>query len=168
MTPFYAFQSSGLEVFIADKLISIEYNTGASPFRGATELREFIAPSLEQTPSSGTYLFSESKIKNVVVGKIKSMSLFANKTTTTNLRNVTIGQDTDANISFNFWTAANVIKEGDVSVQELNSNLYNNLLTKLYDHSEDGEERTLRLGWYNYVSEENKLYAKNKGWNITT
>ena len=50
----------------------------------------------------------------------------------------------------------------------LNENLYNGILTKLYDHSEDGEERTLRLGWYNYVSEENKLYAKNKGWNITT
>lgn len=85
-----------------------------------------------------------------------------------NLRNIIIGNDTDINITFQSWTATNVINEGQSGIDELNSNLYNNLLTKLYDHSNDGEERTLRLGWYNYVSEENKLYAKNKGWNITT
>lgn len=168
MTSLYAFQRSGLEVFIADKLKSIEYGSGTSPFRGATELREFIAPSLEQTPSSASYFFSESNIQNVVVGKIKSMNLFANTITTTNLRNVTIGQDTDANISFHLWTATKVIAEGQSGIDELNSNLYNNLLTKLYDHSEDGQTRTLRLGWLAHVTQENIDYANSKGWTLTT
>ena len=84
------------------------------------------------------------------------------------LRNFTIGQETDVNLNFQYWIAANVIAEGQSGIDELNSNLYNNLLTKLYDHSQDGETRTLRLGWLSYVTEENITYANAKGWTLTT
>lgn len=85
-----------------------------------------------------------------------------------NIRNITIGQDTNINLPFQNWTATNVIAEGQSGITELNSNLYNNLLTKLYDHSQDGVTRTLRLGWLAKVSAENIAYANAKGWTLTT
>jgi hypothetical protein len=84
-------------------------------------------------------------------------------------RNVIIGSGTDANVlMFSTWTATDVIAEGQSGIDELNSNLYNNLLTKLYDHSNDGETRTLRLGWLAHVTQENIDYANTKGWTLTT
>jgi hypothetical protein len=85
-----------------------------------------------------------------------------------NIRNISIGQDTDINLPFQQWTATNVIAEGQSGIDELNSNLYNNLLTKLYDHSQDGQTRTLRLGWLAHVTQENIDYANSKGWTLTT
>ena len=85
-----------------------------------------------------------------------------------NLRNITIGVGTDIDLPFQNWTATNVIAEGQPSIDELNSNLYNNLLTKLYDHSTDGQTRTLRLGWLAHVTQENIDYANSKGWTLTT
>lgn len=84
------------------------------------------------------------------------------------LRNVSIGQDTDIDLQFQKWTAQNVIAEGQSGIDELNSNLYNNLLTKLYDHSTDGQTRTLHLGWLAHVTQENIDYANSKGWTLTT
>jgi hypothetical protein len=85
-----------------------------------------------------------------------------------NLRNITIGQGTDINLPFQYWTATNVIAEGQSGIDELNENLYNNLLTKLYDHSQDGQTRTLRIGWLANVSQANIDYATAKGWTLTT
>ncbi|MEE1174822.1 MAG: leucine-rich repeat protein [Paludibacteraceae bacterium] len=85
-----------------------------------------------------------------------------------NLRNITIGQNTNIDLPFQHWTATNVIAEGQSGIDELNSNLYNNLLTKLYDHSQDGQTRTLRIGWLANVSEDNIAYATDKGWTLTT
>jgi hypothetical protein len=84
-----------------------------------------------------------------------------------NLRNITIGQDTNINLLLNSWMAALVIAEGQSGIDELNSNLYNNLLTKLYDHSNDGETRILQIGWLDYITPENIAYANAKGWTIT-
>ena len=86
----------------------------------------------------------------------------------TKLINLTIGQDTDINLPFIFWTASNVIAEGQSGIDELNNNLRNNLLEKLTDHSTDGQTRTLRLGWLAHVSQENIDYANSKGWTLTT
>jgi hypothetical protein len=83
------------------------------------------------------------------------------------LRNITIGQSTNINLPFQNWTAQSVIAEGQSGIDELNSNLYNNLLTKLYDHSTDGQTRTLRLGWLAHVTQENIDYANSKGWTLT-
>lgn len=85
-----------------------------------------------------------------------------------NLRKVIVGNGTNVNLNFSLWTATNVIAEGQSGVNELNENLYNNLLTKLYDHSTDGQTRTLRIGWLAYVTQENIDYANSKGWTLTT
>lgn len=84
------------------------------------------------------------------------------------LRNITIGEDTDINLPFQNWTATNVIAEGQSGIDELNSNLRTNFLEKLYDHSTDGQTRTLRLGWLANVTQENIDYANSKGWTLTT
>ena len=83
------------------------------------------------------------------------------------LRNITISEGTDITLPFQNWTANNVINEGQSGIDELNSNLYNNLLTKLYDHSNDGETRILQIGWLDYITPENIAYANAKGWTIT-
>jgi hypothetical protein len=84
------------------------------------------------------------------------------------LRNVSIGQGTDTDLQFQNWVANNVIAEGQSGIYELNSNLRTNLLEKLADHSEDGQTRTLRLGWLAHVTQENIDYANSKGWTLTT
>lgn len=83
------------------------------------------------------------------------------------LRNFIIGSGTDVNLKFNDWSAAYVIAEGQSGIDELNSNLYNNLLTKLYDHSQDGETRILFIGWLAKVSQANIDYATAKGWTLS-
>ena len=85
-----------------------------------------------------------------------------------NCRFISIGDGTNINIPFSFWNPTNVIAEGQSGIDELNSNLYNNILTKLYDHSNDGETRTLRIGWLANVTAENIAYANAKGWTLTT
>ena len=104
---------------------------------------------------------------NIVLGQITSIdNLYVNSAT--KLKNVTIGQDTDINLPFSQWNPTTVIAEGQSAIDELNSNLYNNLLTKLYDHSNDGQTRTLRIGWLANVTAENIAYANAKGWTLTT
>jgi hypothetical protein len=139
---------------------------GDYTFSNCIKLTTIDLPALRSI--SGSYTFESANLTNLILGTLERVTGNLFVYIKTKLRNVSIGIGTDINLSLNSWTATNVIAEGQSGIDELNSNLYNNLLTKLYDHSEDGEERTLRLGWYNYVSEENKLYAKNKGWNITT
>jgi hypothetical protein len=85
-----------------------------------------------------------------------------------NLCNITIGTNTDIDLPFQYWTATNVIAEGQSGIDELNNNLRTNLLEKLADHSNDGQTRTLRLGWLAHVTQENIDYANSKGWTLTT
>lgn len=104
---------------------------------------------------------------NIEVGVVTNFgNVFANNNN--GVRNFTIGQGTDVDIQLQNWIATNAIKEGTSGIDELNSNLYNNLLTKLYDHSEDGQTRILRLGWLAHVTQENIDYANSKGWTLTT
>ena len=123
-------------------------------------------PSLVTISGNSTFQ-SCTSLQNIELGTlIKCSDPFYN--TKTNLRNITIGQDTDVDLPFQNWTATSVIAEGQSGIDELNANLYNNLLTKLYDHSTDGQTRTLRLGWLAYVTQENIDYANSKGWTLTT
>lgn len=126
---------------------------------------EIIMPNLEIIKSQ--VLAFVSPIKNIVFGTLRTTFVLT-RTSLVNLRNITVGEGTDVNIDFNLYTATNVIAEGQSGIGELNSNLYNNLLTKLYDHSSDGETRTLRLGWLAHVTQENIDYANSKGWTLTT
>ena len=144
--------------------------TGASQcFVRCSSLEEFIAPILSYY-SQAYYspFFSSYNLKNIVVGTLTNQCFTFAESNQANLRNITIGQDTNINLIFPYWTATNVIAEGQSGIDELNSNLYNNLLTKLYDHSNDGQTRTLRIGWLSRVSAENIAYANAKGWTLTT
>lgn len=116
---------------------------------------------------SGHSTFSNcTLLRSVQLGTlIQCTNLFYNGKP--NLRNITIGQNTNIDLPFHLWTAGSVIAEGQSGIDELNANLYDNLLTKLYDHSEDGETRILQIGWLDYITPENIAYANAKGWTIT-
>ena len=131
-----------------------------------TALREVVMNNLVTISGSSTFL-SCASLQNIELGTLtKCVDPFSN--TKTNLRNITIGQDTDVDLPFQNWTATNVIIEGPSDIDELNNNLRTNLLEKLADHSTDGQTRTLRLGWLAYVTQENIDYANSKGWTLTT
>jgi hypothetical protein len=154
------FSGSSIKVFIGENLI----NMGNQCFESSL-LEYFYAPSMQNIVS--TRPLNCKELKNVVVGKLESIiNPFYNNVL--QLRNITIGQDTNINLPFQSWTATDVVSEGQSGIDELNSNLYNNLLTKLADHSTDGQTRTLRLGWLAHVTQENIDYANSKGWTLTT
>jgi hypothetical protein len=140
--------------------------SGSYTFRDCTSLQEIKLPNLATI--SGNYTFRDSTLlSDIELGTISSIvDIFA--LAKPNLRNITIGQGTDINLPFQYWTATNVIAEGQSGIDELNSNLRTNLLEKLYDHSTDGQTRTLRLGWLANVTQENIDYANSKGWTLTT
>ncbi|MEF2919023.1 MAG: hypothetical protein U0O22_00965 [Acutalibacteraceae bacterium] len=127
-------------------------------------LKSIVNNTIEEISGSYTF-YSCASLQSVQFGSLeRCVDPFS---TTPNLRDITI-QDADINLPFQNWTATNVINEGPSGIDELNTNLYNNLLTKLYDHSTDGQTRTLRLGWLAYVTQENIDYANSKGWTLTT
>lgn len=129
-------------------------------------LEELIVPNMQHLDY---YLVRSTEIKHIQTGVIKTMmSLGFFYSAEKNLRNFTIGQYTDVNLLLHGWTATNVIAEGQSGIDELNDNLRTNLLEKLYDHSTDGQTRTLRIGWLANVSEDNIAYATSKGWTLTT
>ena len=135
-------------------------------FHECRELKEAYFPKLVEISHTQTFTSCDN-LQYLELGKlIRCEELFY--TTKGKLRNITIGQDTNINLPFQRWGAASVIGEGQSGIDELNSNLYNNLLTKLYDHSTDGQTRTLRLGWLAHVTQENIDYANSKGWTLTT
>ena len=165
--------------------------SGNSVFQGCSSLQEIEIPNLTTISGfgvfqnchnlkiakfpkcsnfSGQYIFEATGgLINIVFGTLTqfySGGLFYGRAN--NLRNITIGQDTNISLPFREWYATNVIAEGQSGIDELNSNLYNNLLTKLYDHSNDGQTRTLRIGWLANVTAENIAYANAKGWTLTT
>jgi hypothetical protein len=140
--------------------------SGRETFFGCSSLQSVELPNLATISGASTFS-SCSSLQSVEFGRlILIIDSFNNKKE--NLRNITIGQGTNINLPFQYWTATNVIAEGQSGIDELNSNLRTNLLEKLADHSTDGQTRTLRLGWLAYVTQENIDYANSKGWTLTT
>ena len=132
-----------------------------------TPLQYAIFPKLSQV--IGYYIFHVGDgLVSIEFGTLTRVDSPFYASMAVNLRNITIGQGTDINLPFYGWVATNVINEGQSGIDELNANLYNNLLTKLYDHSNDGQTRTLRIGWLARVTAENIAYANAKGWTLTT
>lgn len=177
---------SNLEELEFPKLRTIYSLPSTAMHTFKTKQEELILPNLESI--SGNYIFTEVLSKSVIMPLLSTVNsqtlgfedtlqniVFGTLTTyraristnSTVLRNITIGENTDINLSFQYWTANNVISEGQSGIDELNSNLYNNLLTKLYDHSNDGETRILQIDWLDYITPENIAYATAKGWTIT-
>lgn len=147
-------------------LISI---TGANAF-GQSPLKNINIPKCVRLSINGIFSTPTSLV-NIVVGSLTSLHVnaFGIASNRMNvLRNFTIGVNTDIDLPLYQWVAKTVIEEGQSGIDELNENLYNNLLTKLYDHSQDGQTRTLRIGWLDYVSQANIDYATAKGWTLTT
>ena len=134
-------------------------------FHKNVSLQSVELPNLATISDSNTF-YGCSSLQSVEFGRLILIAENFNGTKE-NLRNVTIGAGTDVNLPFKYWTATNVIAKGQSGIDELNSNLYNNLLTKLYDHSNDGETRILQIGWLDYITPENIAYANAKGWTIT-
>ena len=141
--------------------------TAGNTFNGCSSLKVLSFPKLTVFNVANGFT-NTNNLRLIILGKMTDINSTFLGSGQTYLRNITIGQDTDINLPFNSWKANNVINEGQSGIKELNDNLYNNLLTKLYDHSQDGETRTLRLGWLSYVTEENITYANAKGWTLTT
>lgn len=152
-----------LQYISLPSLIAINGNFS---FAYNTSLQEVNMPNLTVISGSNTFI-NCSALSNVIFGTLTTLlDPFINDKPS--LRNITIGEDTNINLPFYRWSASNVIAEGQSGIDELNSNLYNNLLTKLYDHSQDGQTRTLRIGWLAKVTAENIAYANAKGWTLTT
>jgi hypothetical protein len=141
--------------------------SGSHVFQSCSALQEFNAPNLTSIINDNFY--QSNALRCMILGTLTYLaSNWMGGSLRPNLRNITIGSDTNISLPFQNWTAANVIAEGQSGIDELNSNLYNNLLTKLYDHSQDGQTRTLRIGWLANVTAENIAYANAKGWTLTT
>ena len=152
-----------LQYISLPSLIAINGNFS---FAYNTSLQEVNMPNLTVISGGNTFI-NCSALSNVIFGTLTTLlDPFINDKPS--LRNITIGEDTNINLPFYRWSASNVIAEGQSGIDELNSNLYNNLLTKLYDHSQDGQTRTLRIGWLAKVTAENIAYANAKGWTLTT
>jgi hypothetical protein len=120
------------------------------------------------TISSNSPFVAVSKLQKITLGTIDVYTNGFFYSALANLRDLVLGQNINIDLALQNWTATNVIAEGQIGIDELNENLYNNLLTKLYDHSTDGQTRTLRLGWLAHVTQENIDYANSKGWTLTT
>ena len=156
------YSCSSLQSVQLPNLVTI---SGINTFYSCSSLQSVQLPNLVMI-SGGSTFYNCSSLQSVQFGSlIRCVDPFFNPKP--NLRNITI-QDANINLPFQNWTANAVISEGQTGIDELNSNLYNNLLTKLYDHSQDGQTRTLRLGWLAYVTQENIDYANSRGWTLTT
>ena len=155
---------TGLQSVELPNLVKLE---GGQLFYRCANLVEIRLPKLEIFIGKIAIIGDNIRLQNIEFGVLSIMNEpFHNSKP--NLRNITIDAGTNINLPFQNWTATNVIVEGQSGIDELNSNLYNNLLTKLYDHREDGETRILQIGWLDYITPENIAYANAKGWTLTT
>lgn len=132
-----------------------------------SNLKTLNFPQVEQCDDAFTFynLYYCTNVETIILGTIKKTFNFAPYNSGFKIAHFEIGADTNVNLNLSGWDPSN-IPEGDT--QMLNDNLYNYMLTRLYDHSQDGETRTLRLGWLSRVTQENIDYANAKGWTLTT
>jgi hypothetical protein len=158
-----AFQYNKFSILNIPSLLSIT-STGSISY--CNNLQEVIFENI--TNINDSQFARNCPLKNIVLGRLVFVKSIFFTDAKILLRNITIGVGTDINLQFQNWTATNVINEGQSGIDELNSNLRTNLLEKLADHSQDGQTRTLRLGWLAKVSQENIDYANSKGWTLTT
>lgn len=113
--------------------------------------------------------YNHTTWKSLEFGKLQTFSTAASSTGPQyNLRNITVGNGTDINLPFQYiWDSRNVIAEGQSGIDELNSNIQNNLIANLYDYS-SGTAHTITLsaGLKAVLTQETIDAANAKGWNI--
>jgi hypothetical protein len=167
------FGCTSLTELIAPNLITLQSaNVGNSQVFSRTKIKNLYLPTVTTVYHARGYIFTNMQyLESVTLGTLLTFDLNPNNTiefaNSTKLKSFTVGEGTDVNIPLQSWNPTYVIAQVG-GIDELNSNLYNNLLTKLYDHSQDGETRTLRIGWLANVTAENIAYANAKGWTLTT
>lgn len=133
---------------------------GISVFQNCSSLKIANFPNLS---SSGSGTFSGcTALTHLTLGRLISSNEILSSSKE-NLRNITIGQDTNVNLDFHFWTARFVIG-GQGEVDELNSNLQTNLISKLYQNG----NKILRLGaaLYDITTQETRDMVTAKGWTL--
>lgn len=103
---------------------------------------------------------------NLIFGKLAKFSI-SSPYSQFLLRNITVGAETGINLAFELWDARTVIAEGQSGIDELNSNIQNNLIANLYDYS-SGTAHTITLsaGLKAVLTQETIDMANAKGWNI--
>jgi hypothetical protein len=168
------FGCTSLTELIAPNLITLQSaNSGNSQVFSGTKIKNLYLPTVTTVNNADGYIFSNMQyLESVTLGTLLTFSLRPDRTViefanSTKLKSFTVGEGTDVNIPLQSWNPTYVIAQVG-GIDELNNNLYNNLLTKLYDHSQDGQTRTLRIGWLANVTAENIAYANAKGWTLTT
>jgi hypothetical protein len=165
----------------------LTFVTAGSVFRNTSQLKSISLPSLESVSGGSTNesLLVSSGVRYAYFPKLNTVSyagllrncpvvdiqfgtlvqildpLYDAKP---NLRNITVGVDTNVNLDFHYWTATNVIAEGQSGIDELNSNLQTNLISKLYQ----GGGKILRLGaaLYDVTTQETRDMVTAKGWTL--
>lgn len=139
----------------------INFNSSQA-FQNCTALQNVNIPHL--VTSSGGGVFSGcAALRNVAFGTLTYIyEPFVQ--TKANIRNITIGQDTNINLPFQNWTANNVIAEGQSGIDELNSNIMTNLVPNLYLNG----GKTLRLGTslYDVLTTATKDAITDRGWTL--
>ena len=131
-------------------------------------LKRFVCPKCTTANSSSWYLtpfYGCPKMEYIEFGTLTVLgSLTGASNTLDYLRNITIGELTNINLNFSDWTASNVIAEGQSGIDELNSNLQTNLISKLYQ----GGGKILRLGaaLYDVTTQETRDMVTAKGWTL--
>ena len=103
---------------------------------------------------------------DIEFGQLNSMPTNMAWMSLVSCQTIKVAPNTDGNQYWQYWKATTAISA--IGVQQLNDNLYNDMLVNLYDHSQDGQTRTLRIGWLANVTAENIAYANAKGWTLTT
>ena len=135
---------------------------GGQVFQNCTALQDVNMPILV-TFSGGNVFSGCTSLRNVTFGTLTFLyEPFVQ--TKANLRNITIGQDTNINLPFQNWTANNVIAEGQSGIDELNSNIMTNLVPNLYLNG----GKTLRLGaaLYDVLTTATKDAITDRGWTL--
>ena len=132
-------------------------------FSGTDNLQYAIFPKLSQVSGYDIFYYGR-RLVSIEFGTLTQLSQPFYASTVVNLRNITIGQDTDINLPFKNWTATNVIAEGQSGIDELNANLQTNLISKLYQ----GGGKILRLGaeLYDVTTQETRDMVTAKGWTL--
>lgn len=87
-------------------------------------------------------------LKHITLGTLTTLvpTAFGN-VAIKNVRYLEVGQNTDINLDIHLVTSANVIAEGKAGKLELIANAKAGIAEKVYDHSADGQTRTITIGW---------------------
>lgn len=156
------FQSAtGFYRIILPLLIANNYN---DTFNGCTGLEYVFMPSVTNWMGQNAFKGC-TNLFYVQFGTLANMSREPFGDFKKNLEEVIVGEGTDCDLDFGYWTANNVTNSTP-GRQRINTKFKKNIIDKLRDVSNTGITRTIYLGWYSYLSDENIQALTAKGWSV--